>query len=115
MTEETTPRRQRRDLRERRQERMERSATNQDKFWDDRLAAAKTPLDLYEQAYSMLRTRLVKWEAKASKAVDRAGTDKAREAALEQLEAARADVERICREIAGELSQAADQINTTRR
>ena len=115
MTKTVRPRRQRSDLRERRKDRAIKSAANQGQFWNERLATAQTPLDLYEQAYSMLRTRLVKWETKASKAVDRANTDKAREVAMDQLDEARADVERICKEIAGVLVQAASQLDLTRR
>jgi hypothetical protein len=108
-------RRQRRDLRERRRVRAEKSATRQRETWDQRFKSAETPYDLLGLAYSLVRTRLVQWEDKAAAAVARARTDEDRKAAMERLNTARADVARICGEVADVLARTADQLDTTRR
>lgn len=94
---------------------MENSAARQARMWEERFAAASTPLDLLGVANTLLRTRLVQWEAKAVAAVDRARDDKAKADAQERLNEAREDVERICGEVAKILAQTADQLDTTRR
>jgi hypothetical protein len=111
----TTPRKQRRDLRERRRIRQAKSAERQQALWAARFAAAENPLDLLGHAYALLRTRVVQWESRAVDAYERARTDQDKTEAADRLEGARADVERICGELAGVLVQAAEQLNTTRK
>jgi hypothetical protein len=116
MAEETAPgttRRQR--LRERRQIRAENSRNRQAATWKSRFDAAQTPLDLLGLSYSLLRSRLVQWEQLAAAALDRARTDEARAAATERLEAARADVQRLCDEVVRVLAETADQLDTSRK
>lgn len=109
----TTSRRQ--PLKERREARAARSAENKRTYWEQRFAAAETPLDLLKEATEMLRARVVQFERKALARQKRAKTDSEKADAAVQLAAARDEIRRICSDVATEIARFADQIDTGRR
>lgn len=102
-------------LRERRQERIDKSAQRQQRHAAEMHEQVQSPLDLLGVAYKLLRGRLVQFERRALAAGERARTREEREAAAARLEAARAEVARICGEASAEMARLTDQIHTERR
>lgn len=85
------------------------------KFWEERFAAAETPMDLVQETWAMLRARLVQIERKALVRVERAGTREQRLEAEQRLVETRTQIKEICAAAASELARLADEIKTGRR
>lgn len=105
-------------LKDRRAERIARSRRSQQDHLRDKAAAATTPLDLYEVAYSTLRGRLVQLQRKADNAVDRAteaGDQKRIAAARRRQAEVCGEAEKVCSRVIAYLEKQADLIDTTRR
>jgi hypothetical protein len=96
-------------------EKAGRSREAQDQFWQERFAAAETPLELVQETWAMLRARLVQLERKALAGVERAGTRDQRLDAEQKLVDARTRIESTCATAAAELARLADEIHTERR
>jgi hypothetical protein len=116
----TTPTRPRRKTprAERREQRAARSRAARQQHVQAKAAAAGTPLDLFEVAYSTLRGRWVQSLRKAEASVDRANRagDARRLAAAERrLAGVRALVERESSEVVAFLEARANRIDTARR
>lgn len=109
MTATTRPRRKRAA------EKAARSRESQAKFWENRFAATETPLDLVQESWAMLRTRLAQLERKATARVERAGTSEQRLEAEQGLAATRELIKKICGAAASEMARLANEIHTERR
>ena len=92
-----------------------RSRKAQQRFWEERFAAAETPLDLVQETWAMLRARLIQVERKALVRVERAGTREQRLEAERRLMEARELIKGTCGSVAAEMARLTDEINTGRR
>jgi hypothetical protein len=110
----TTPTRKR-PLTERRKRRQENSRRAQEEFWAAKFAAAKTPLELLEVAYLLLRSRCGQLERDVLNAGKRAKTPAEVEAARQRIASARDQITQVCGDAAAELERLATTIDTTRR
>lgn len=101
--------------RERRRERTENSRATRREFWGARFDQADTPVDLLEQAYRLLRSRVMRLERRALGAAGRARTPEEAERTRRRVAAARQRITEICGTAAAELERLADTIDTARR
>lgn len=108
----TTPTRPRR---KRSADKAARSRQSQQKFWEERFAATDTPLDLVQESWAMLRTRLVQLERKAVARVERAAAGEQRLDAEQNLAKVRELIKKTCGAAATELARLATEIHTERR
>lgn len=97
-------------------ERAAHSREAQHTFWEERFAAAETPLELVQETWAMLRARLMQLERKAMARVERAaGSREELTEARQQLAEVRERITSICGDASAELARLADEINTKRR
>ena len=96
-------------------EKASRSRGAQRTFWEERFAATETPLDLVQETWAMLWTRLVQLERKAVARVERADTGEQRLEAEQNLAKVRELINETCGVAATELARLATEIHTERR
>lgn len=100
---------------EKRAARMERSRAVQAAYWQQRMDAARDPLERVSVAVDLLRNRLAKRLKKAAGVVRRAQTEAEKADARRRLAAANAEVERVCESAVEHLLRLADGVDTARR